>query len=567
MTVTANNTNQFTNPVDGGIIGFTVNPAANGASAALSADTATISGSQASVTATADTAAGNYTVTVSVSGVTTPANFNLTNNPGAAATITEVSGSGQSTTVAQSFANPLVALVTDTYGNPVPGVSVIFAAPTSGAAATLSSSTATTGTNGEASVSATANTIAGNYTVTVSVSGVTTPANFNLTNNPGAAATITEVSGSGQSTTVAQSFANPLVALVTDTYGNPVPNVSVTFAEPGSGASASVTGSPATTGANGQASVTATANTVAGSYSVTASVSGVTSSAGFSLTNTPRRGGDGRGGLRLGPVDDRRPELRQPAGGRGQGRVRQPGPPGHERDLHRLFGRQRRSATLIPSSAPPDTSGQDSATATTDANGQASVAATANTLAGTYIVTASVANGTTLAGFFLTNSPTSTTTTLASSVNPSVNGEEVSFTATVTANAPGAGTPTGTVTFMDGTTALGTGTLGGVSGNDQATFTTSPVGQRQPALHHRGLQRRHQRPGQHFQRSQSDGQPGRDHGGGQLVGQPVGQRPGGDLHGHRLGQRPGRRHAHRHGHVHRRHDGTGHRHARRGQWQ
>ena len=39
--------------------------------------------------------------------------------------------------------------------------------------------------------------------------------------------------------------------------------------------------------------------------------------------------------------------------------------------------------------------------------------------------------------------------------------------------APGAGTATGTVTFMDGATTLGTGTLNGV--RRQATFTTSAL--------------------------------------------------------------------------------------------
>jgi type II secretory pathway pseudopilin PulG len=39
------------------------------------------------------------------------------------------------------------------------------------------------------------------------------------------------------------------------------------------------------------------------------------------------------------------------------------------------------------------------------------------------------------------------TTTLGSSANPSVSGQTVAFTASVTANAPGSGTPTGTVTF------------------------------------------------------------------------------------------------------------------------
>ncbi len=43
-----------------------------------------------------------------------------------------------------------------------------------------------------------------------------------------------------------------------------------------------------------------------------------------------------------------------------------------------------------------------------------------------------------------------TTTTLSSSANPSVSGQSVTYTATVTANPPGSGTPTRTVTFQDG---------------------------------------------------------------------------------------------------------------------
>ncbi len=56
-----------------------------------------------------------------------------------------------------------------------------------------------------------------------------------------------------------------------------------------------------------------------------------------------------------------------------------------------------------------------------------------------------------------------TTTTVTSSANPAVNGQSVTFTATVTPTSPGAGTPTGTVTFEDTTTStsLGSGTLSG----------------------------------------------------------------------------------------------------------
>src|SRR5206468_2641287 len=67
-----------------------------------------------------------------------------------------------------------------------------------------------------------------------------------------------------------------------------------------------------------------------------------------------------------------------------------------------------------------------------------------------------------------------TATTLVSSNNPSVFGQSVIFAATVSANAPGAGTPTGTVTFKDGTTSLATNTLvAGVARYTNATFSVA----------------------------------------------------------------------------------------------
>src|SRR5216684_9397392 len=62
-----------------------------------------------------------------------------------------------------------------------------------------------------------------------------------------------------------------------------------------------------------------------------------------------------------------------------------------------------------------------------------------------------------------------TNTVLSSSPNPSVFGQSVTFTATVGSAADIA--PTGTVTFSDGATSLGTGTLA----SGQATFTTSSL--------------------------------------------------------------------------------------------
>ena len=63
-----------------------------------------------------------------------------------------------------------------------------------------------------------------------------------------------------------------------------------------------------------------------------------------------------------------------------------------------------------------------------------------------------------------------TTTAVSSSQNPSTFGQPVTLTATVTA--PG-GTPTGTLTFMDGSTTLASNVS--VSGSGQATYTTTTL--------------------------------------------------------------------------------------------
>jgi hypothetical protein len=61
--------------------------------------------------------------------------------------------------------------------------------------------------------------------------------------------------------------------------------------------------------------------------------------------------------------------------------------------------------------------------------------------------------------------------TLTSSLNPSLVGQAVTFSSSVSVTAPGAGSPTGTVTFLDGATALGSTAL--ASGS--AAFTTSAL--------------------------------------------------------------------------------------------
>ena len=106
----------------------------------------------------------------------------------------------------------------------------------------------------------------------------------------------------------------------------------------------------------------------------------------------------------------------------------------------------------------------------TNASGVAAASFTANaTTGGPYTVTAAAA-GLTTVNFALTNiaAKASLTVTIASSLNPANAGQTVTFTAAVTGAAP-----TGSVTFKDGATTLGTGTL---IGSGQATLSTSSLG-------------------------------------------------------------------------------------------
>ena len=74
-----------------------------------------------------------------------------------------------------------------------------------------------------------------------------------------------------------------------------------------------------------------------------------------------------------------------------------------------------------------------------------------------------------------------TKTTVVSSSPVSVYGQPVTFTATVSVQAPGAGAPTGTVTFTDGSTVLGTAPVSSSTGF-QASITTTALSVAQHAI-------------------------------------------------------------------------------------
>jgi hypothetical protein len=208
--------------------------------------------------------------------------------------VTATAGTPQSTAVNTAFGTALQATVRDSGNAPLSGVTVTFTAPGSGASANfsgLTTATAVTDSNGIATAPAlTANGTIGSYTVTAAVSGISTPASFDLSNTASPPASVTATAGTPQSTAVNTAFGTALQATVRDTGSNPVPGVTVTFTAPGTGASASFSGSAtatAVTNSSGIATAPAlTANGTIGSYTVTAAVSGIPTPANFSLSNT-----------------------------------------------------------------------------------------------------------------------------------------------------------------------------------------------------------------------------------------------------------------------------------------
>jgi len=108
------------NPIPGVSVGFTVNSGGG----SLSAGTVTCdSGGEAGVTWTLGTDAGQeHKISASVGSIS--AEFSATAHPGPGANLTLESGSGQTGEALKALTNPLGVIVTDQYGNPVPGVAV-----------------------------------------------------------------------------------------------------------------------------------------------------------------------------------------------------------------------------------------------------------------------------------------------------------------------------------------------------------------------------------------------------------------------------------------------------------
>jgi hypothetical protein len=215
----------------------------------------------------------------------------------ASSSLTSPSGTPQNQNLGTAFATFVVTVPCPQAGP----VSVTFTAPSAGASGTFAGG----GTSGVAPITCVANTpqnvsgpaftangVAGSYNVMASDDAGDSPANFALTNDG-----IAPVAGSPQTTRVGTAFPTLLqVAVFTGTPGNsagsPAAGATVTFTAPSSGptgvfSSTNTTTVSVTANSSGLASAPSfNADQTAGSYVVTATTGAVAGTASFSLTNS-----------------------------------------------------------------------------------------------------------------------------------------------------------------------------------------------------------------------------------------------------------------------------------------
>ena len=288
VTVTAKDPLQ---PVDGGVVTYSVLPGPGGQSASLTATFATISGGIASVDAFANPILGSYPVTARSGSLT--ATFTLVNQTGVAVAIRPVTSGLLDAPIGTKYGTLLQVKVTDAAGNPVAGQLVAFSAPAARASGVFASSPLVmTDAQGIATAPAfTANHAIGAFNVTASVSGSTIAAvSLPLTNT----AVPAKVSIVGPNLTrtapMGATFGTPVKVSVTDAAGNPVVGITVDFEWPANTLTSSSDVSAAVvTDQNGIATApTWTAGKQSGTFTVNAWVTGVKAPASFNFVVLPK---------------------------------------------------------------------------------------------------------------------------------------------------------------------------------------------------------------------------------------------------------------------------------------
>lgn len=262
--------------------------------------------------------------------------------------------------------------------------------------------------------------------------------------------TIVASGGAGQGTVVGAPFAQPLTLTITGAAGAPVVGGRIRFTGPLSGASIAPAVVTGTIASGGWVSVTVSANAVTGAYPVVATASGVADAAIYTLTNLS------------GATTTALTSVRNPS----------------------VVGEPVIFTATVTATAPA--AGMPTGVVTFTVGGASAPVALSNGVA-TYLTTTLPPGEHVVAAVYggdayfeasaatpltQTVSKANTTTALTSAPNPATLFQAVHLTATVTVDAPGAGTPGGVVAFIADTTPLGSSDI---DANGVATLTVNSL--------------------------------------------------------------------------------------------
>jgi plastocyanin len=192
------------------------------------------------------------------------------------------SGDAQIGTVGQQLSQPISVLVTEG-GQPASGATVAWSTTAAGASLAASS---TADAAGIASNTWTLGTVAGPQTAQATLTGASgSPVTFTATANASEAASLLLISGDQQQGPVNSQLPSPLVAEVSDQFGNGVAGVPVNWATTGD---ATLSAPVVISDAFGASAVQVTLGSTEGPITITAIAEGLTGSpVTFTATATP----------------------------------------------------------------------------------------------------------------------------------------------------------------------------------------------------------------------------------------------------------------------------------------
>ena len=262
-----------------GVLGVSVTFAAANGGSVSPATVVTDTAGLAQTTWSLGAAASAQTATATVAGLTgSPVTLNATGAAKLAAKLVLSSGPAAGADVLSGTPTPLVVAAQDADGDPAIGFTgdVTVAIATNPSGGTLAGGTTVAAVAGVASFPSISIAKQGAGYVLQATSGALTPVStnaFNIVTGP--AANLVLVSGDAQSGAAGSALALPVVAFVTDAFGNGVSNVTVTFTvATGGGSTAPPSG---TTDATGRIGSTWTLGSSSTSQSLTVGSTGLAS--------------------------------------------------------------------------------------------------------------------------------------------------------------------------------------------------------------------------------------------------------------------------------------------------